>query len=51
MLSDIALPLLRALWWQKQDLVALKVEQTIKINATAIVFPQPFQSAVNPLKI
>lgn len=27
-----------------------KVEQTIKINATAIVCPQPIQLAVNPLK-
>ena len=36
---------------KKQDLVAQKVEQTIKINAAAIVCPQPIQLTVNPLKI
>ncbi len=51
MLSDTTLPLLAALRWQEQDLVAQKVEQTIKINAAAIVCPQPIQLAVNPLKI
>lgn len=50
MLPDIALPLLLAPWSQKRDLVAQKVEQTIKINATAIVCPQPIELAVNPLK-
>lgn len=31
-------PYFIALWWHKQDLVALKVERTIIINATAFVF-------------
>lgn len=47
--------LLWAVWWQKKSPTrscrTKKVEQTIKINARAIVFPQPFQAAANPLKI
>lgn len=52
MLSDInPPPRFQHSGGKKQDLVAQKVEQTIKINAAAIVCPQPIQLTVNPLKI
>lgn len=53
MLSDIAPSRAQSTLVAKKTkiLSRKKVEQTIKINASAIVFPQPFQTAANPLKI